>query len=141
VKKLLPLLKQRNYGRIVFLESVSVKQPVENLILSNSIRAAIAGMAKTLAGEVASSGITINVLAPGYHDTAAMQRLYSKKAENTGQSVQELKETFVKETGTGNLGNPAELANLAAWLLSPVSSFVTGQVISIAGNQVKGILG
>jgi len=141
VKRLLPLLQQRNYGRIVFLESVSVKQPVENLILSNSIRAAIAGMAKTLAGEVAASGITINVLAPGYHDTAAMQRLYSRKAANSGQSVQEVKEVFRKETGTGNLGDPAKLANLAAWLLSPDSSFVTGQVISIAGNQVKGILG
>lgn len=141
VKKLLPLFKNRNYGRIVFLESISVKQPVENLILSNSIRSAIVGMAKTLAGEIASFGITVNVLAPGYHDTAAMQRLYSRKAENTGQSVQEVKEIFIKETGTGNLGHPAELANLAVWLLSPNSSFVTGQVITIAGNQVKSILG
>jgi len=141
VKKLLPLFQQRNYGRIVFLDSVSVKQPVENLILSNSIRAAIAGMAKTLAGEVADSGVTVNVLSPGYHDTAAMQRLYSRKAINTGQSIQEVKEIFIKETGTGDLGNPGDLANLAVWLLSPASSFVTGQVISVAGNQVKGILG
>ncbi|NTW24819.1 MAG: SDR family oxidoreductase [Lentimicrobium sp.] len=141
VKKLLPLFKMRNYGRIVFLESISVKQPVENLILSNSIRSAMAGMAKTLAGEIASFGITVNVLAPGYHDTAAMQRLYSGKAEKTGQSVEEVKRIFINETGTGKLGNPAELANLAVWLLSPNSSFVTGQVITIAGNQVKGILG
>lgn len=141
MRKLLPLFKERHFGRIVFLESVSVKQPVENLILSNSFRSAMAGMAKTLAGEIASFGITVNVLAPGYHDTTAMQRLYSGKAEKTGQSVEEVKKFFISETGVSKLGNPTELANLAVWLLSPNSSFVTGQVISISGNQVKSILG
>lgn len=141
LKVLVPVFKKAGYGRIVMIESVSVKQPVEGLILSNAFRPAVVGMAGTLAGEVARDGITINILAPGYHDTAAMQRLYQRKSQNTGLSVDEVRQLFIDETGMGEMGNPVDLAQLAVWLLSPSSSFVTGQVISVAGNLVKGIFG
>ncbi len=141
LNRLLPLFMNQKYGRILFIESVSVKQPVENLILSNSIRAAVAGMVKTLAAEIANTGVTVNVLAPGYHQTAAMERLFAKRAQNENISIEAAKDMFSAETGMGFMGNPDDLAQLATWLLSPSSAFVTGQVISIAGNAVKGIMG
>lgn len=138
---LLPLFKKNNYGRIVFLESVSVKQPVGNLILSNSLRAAVVGFAKTLAQEVADKGITVNVLAPGYHDTAAMERLFIKKSELENISLAEAKRAFEKEIIVGEMGTPEELSVLALWLLSPLSRFVTGQTFSHDGGIVKGFFG
>ena len=129
------------YGRIVLIESVSVKQPVSQLVLSNSLRAAVAGMARTLADEVAAHGVTVNILAPGYHDTDAMKRLYVKRADLLQTDVETARTKFTNETGTGKLGNPDHFADLAVWLLSPSSEFVTGQVISVAGNLVKGIMG
>ena len=141
LKQIIPLFTQRKYGRILLIESVSVKQPVESLILSNTLRPAVVGMAKSLAGEVAADGITINILAPGYHDTNALQRLFKRKADDSGMSEAEAKELFVRESGMKSIGNPADFAKLAVWLLSENSAFITGQVISVAGNQVKGILG
>jgi 3-oxoacyl-[acyl-carrier protein] reductase len=141
LKIMIPLLTRRKYGRILIIESISVKQPVEGLILSNSLRPAVVGMARSLAGEVASDGITINILAPGYHETDAMQRLFKRRSEISGMSMEEARQLFVRETGMNTMGNPADLAKLGVWLLSEHSAFVTGQVISVAGNQVKGIFG
>ena len=141
LKYLIPLFKSRGAGKVVLIESISVKQPVPDLILSNAFRPAVVGMAKTLASEVAQDGITINVLAPGYHNTGAMQRLYQKKSLKTGSTTEHVKQLFIQETETGHLGGAADFAQLAVWLLSPASAFVTGQVISVAGNQIKGLWG
>lgn len=141
LKVMISLLIQRKYGRILIIESVSVKQPVEGLILSNSLRPAVVGMARSLASEVAADGITINILAPGYHETSAMQRLFKRRSEVSGLSQEEARQLFVRETGMNTLGNPADIAKLAVWLLSENSAFVTGQVISVAGDQVNGIFG
>ncbi len=141
LQKLLPGFLEQQYGRIVLVESVSVKQPVENLILSNSLRMAVVGMAKTLANEVGSQGITVNVLAPGYHDTPAIERLFSKKSESLGISVAEARRLFEKELMSGHMGNPAEFAMLAAWLLSPLSGYITGQTFSVDGGLVKFVFG
>jgi len=141
LSKLVPLFIQAGYGRIVMIESVSVKQPVDGLILSNTFRPAIVGMARTLATEIAGFGITINILAPGYHETAAMQRLFIRKSNELGISLDDARRQFIADTGMGKMGNPVDFAELAVWLLSPSSGFITGQVISVAGNLVKGILG
>lgn len=141
LRRLIPIFSEAGYGRIVMIESVSVKQPVKQLVLSNAFRAAVAGMARTLADEVAGKGITINILAPGYHETDAMKRLFVKKSETLGIGLDEAREIFSAETGTGSMGNPHHFAELATWLLSPSSSYITGQVISVAGNLVKGIMG
>jgi 3-oxoacyl-[acyl-carrier protein] reductase len=141
VKKLVPLMLNQSYGRIVFVESVSVKQPVENLVLSNSLRMAVVGFVKTLAQEVAARNITLNVLAPGYHNTAAMQRLFVKKAGIEGISTEEARSRFEKAIPVGAMGEASEMANLALWLLSPLSRFVTGQTISHDGGIVRGVFG
>ncbi|MFA8450071.1 MAG: SDR family oxidoreductase [Bacteroidales bacterium] len=137
VKKMLP----QNYGRIVFLESCSVKQVIDNLVLSNSLRMAVVGFAKTLSSEVAERGITVNVLAPGLHDTAAMQRLYKNKSENEHISIEEAKQKFTESIPVKRLGESDEIAVLALWMLSPVSGFVTGQTISHDGGFVRGVFG
>jgi len=139
-QKILPLLQTNQYGRLLYLESVSVKQPVPNLILSNAMRSAVVGMVKTLAQEVARNGITLNILAPGYHSTAAMERLFAKKSEAEGISIEQAKTAFEKEIPVGGMGKPEELASLALWLLSPLSRYVTGQIVDHAGGLVKAMV-
>lgn len=139
-KKLLPLFQANQHGRILYLESVSVKQAVPNLILSNALRPAIVGMVKTLAQEVAHQGITLNIMAPGYHSTAAMERLFAKKSEVEGISIEKARNLFEQEIPVGAMGKPEELASLALWLLSPLSRFVTGQIIDHSGGMVKAMV-
>jgi len=140
-KLLMPQFKEQGYGRLLFLESVSVKQPVENLILSNSLRSAMIGFVKTLSQEIAQHNITANILAPGFHNTAAIQRLITKKAEQTGKSEKEIKSQFTKDVPVGSMGNPDDLASLAVWLLSPHSRYITGQTITHDGGLTKGLFG
>jgi 3-oxoacyl-[acyl-carrier protein] reductase len=140
-KLLLPQLIKQQYGRLVYLESISVKQPVENLILSNSLRAAMVGFVKTLSNETAKHNITANVLAPGYHDTAAMKRLIIKKSQQSGMSEQDTVTLFTNEIPAGTLGTPDDLASLATWLLSPRSRFVTGQTLTHDGGLTRGFFG
>lgn len=139
--KLLPVLKKQKYGRMLFIESVSVKQPIRNLVLSNALRPAIVGFVKTLSQEIASDGITANILAPGYHATDAMQRLFNKKAELEGISIDEAKLSFENEIPVGTMGKPEEMASLALWLLSPLSRYVTGQTITHDGGLVTSLFG
>jgi len=141
VKKIIPLFRERKYGKIVFLESASVKQPIENLVLSTSLRMSVVGMAKTLSQELADDGITVNVLAPGSHNTKAIERLIQKKSETEGISYKEAKSLFEKNTKVGFMGDPDDLATMAAWLLSPLSKYVTGQTVSIAGGSLSGVFG
>jgi 3-oxoacyl-[acyl-carrier protein] reductase len=136
----LPKLMEQNYGRIVYIESASVKQPIENLVLSNSLRLAVVGFVKTLSQEVAKNGITLNIMAPGYHATPAMERLFTKKSMLLGISPDEARSEFEKEIHMGKLGDPEDIASLALWLLSPHSKYVTGQTIAVDGGLVSNML-
>ena len=138
--RLLPKFRAQGYGRIVYIESVSVKQPIENLVLSNAMRLAVIGFVKTLSQEVAHEGITLNALAPGYHATPAMERLFAKKASLLGIDPAEARREFESEIRSGQLGDPDDLASLAVWLLSPHSRYVTGQTIVVDGGLAKGTL-
>lgn len=134
-----PKMMPYHYGRIVYIESSSVKQPLENLVLSNSLRVAVVGMVKTLSQEIASSGITLNIMGPGSHNTAAIDRIYRKKSEQTGIPFDQVKETAIKAIPVGALGEASDFASLALWLLSPLSRYITGQTITVDGGMVKGI--
>ncbi len=138
---LLPKLLTQNYGRLLFIESVSVKQPVENLVLSNSMRLAVVGYVKTLSQEIGTSGVTLNILGPGYHATQRMENLFKKNSELKGVPEDEIRSTFAQQTATGQIGKPQDFASLAIWLLSPHSQYITGQTISVDGGLVKGAMG
>ena len=138
---LMPKFREQKYGRVAFVESISVKQPVENLVLSNSLRPAVVGFVKTLSQEVATEGITLNILAPGYHNTDAVKRVIKKKSEVTGKDYQTVEQQLIKNIPVGRMGKPDEFASMAVWLLSPLSGYITGQTISIDGGVMMGIFG
>jgi len=140
-QQFVPAMLKNKYGRVVFIESATVKQPLENLVLSNSLRAAVVGMVKTLSQEIASSGVTLNIMAPGSHNTPAIDRIYKKKSEQTGLPFEQVRAAAIQQIPVGFLGEAADFASLASWLLSPSSRFITGQTISVDGGAVKGIMG
>ncbi len=138
---IVPAMIAKGYGRIVYIESVSVKQPVENLVLSTALRLGVVGLVKTLSQEIANTGVTLNILGPGSHNTPAIDRLYVKKSEQTGLPFETVKAAGIQQIPVGKLGEAADLAGLAIWLLSPQSQFITGQTITVDGGAVKGIMG
>jgi len=137
---LLPLLKKKD-GRLLYLESVSIKQPIDNLVLSNAMRAAVAGFVKTLSREVGESGLTANILAPGYHATPRITSVLEKSAEIQQLPLQEVEKQFAEETSVKRLGDPADFAAMAVFLLSPASGYITGQTITVDGGLVRHITG
>ena len=139
-KALVPAMMKNQYGRLLYIESSSVKQPFENLVLSNSLRVAVVGMVKTLSQEIARSGVTLNILGPGSHNTPAIDRIYHKKSEQTGLTFDEVKKNAISQIPVGSLGEADDFASLALWLLSPMSRYVTGETITVDGGMVKGML-
>ena len=138
---IVPALKERGNGRIVFIESGSVKQPIPNLVLSNAFRMGIVGFAKTLALEIADSGVTANVLAPGSHETPAIERLVANNSKLQGISYDEAKAAMDANIPVKRMGKAEEFASLALWLLSTHSGYVTGQTISHDGGSIRGMFG
>jgi 3-oxoacyl-[acyl-carrier protein] reductase len=139
--RLAPYFKEKEYGRMIFIESQSVKQPLPSLTLSNSFRAGVVGFVKSLALEIAKSGVTVNVLAPGSHETPAIERVIQKNKASLNISFEDAKERMEESIPVGRMGKAEELASLAAWLLSPHAGYVTGQTISHDGGSIKGLFG
>jgi 3-oxoacyl-[acyl-carrier protein] reductase len=139
-QKLLPLFKKQRYGRMVFIESSSVKQPVDNLVLSTSLRLAVVGMVKTVSQEVSGQNINFNIIAPGSHATPAIERLIKKQSELKGITNEEARKAWIDNIPAGQMGNPEHLGTLAAFLLSPLAEFITGQVYAVEGGNVKSTL-
>jgi 3-oxoacyl-[acyl-carrier protein] reductase len=141
ILRLVSYFTSKEYGRILFIESKSVKQPIPSLVLSNSFRAGIVGFAKSLSQEIANKGVTVNVLAPGAHDTPAIERVIKKKVQDSDKSKEQVREEMEASVPVGRFGKAEEIASLAGWLLSPHSSYVTGQTISHDGGAIQGIFG
>ena len=139
-RHVLPGMKARGWGRILNITSIAVKQPVENLILSNSLRAAVTGLARTLANEVATDGITVNNILPGYTRTERIEELAMMMAEKLGISAAEFKQRWEQEIPMKRLGEPREFAALAAFLVSERASYITGTSIQVDGGWVRGLL-
>lgn len=139
--RLAPLLVEKKYGRMLFIESKSVKQPLPALTLSNAFRAGVTGFAKTLSTEVAPKGVTVNIMAPGAHDTPAIERVIKNNSSIKGISYEKAREQMEEGIPVRRMGTAEEFASLATWLLSPHSGYVTGQTISHDGGAIEGLFG
>ncbi len=140
VRAALPGMKERRWGRIVNVTSISVKQPVEGLILSNSIRAGVTGFAKTISNEVAPFNVTVNNVLPGYTRTERLIHLAEAVSEREGKTIDEVYEGWAAEIPMGRLAEPPELGALAAFLCSEQASYITGQSIAADGGWIKGLI-
>lgn len=138
-RQVLPGMKERRWGRILNITSIAVKQPVENLMLSNSLRAGLTGFARTLANEVAADGITVNNILPGYTRTERLEDLATMMAEKQGISPGEFRGKWEKEIPMGRLGEPREFAALAAFLVSERASYITGTSIQVDGGWIRSL--
>lgn len=138
--EVLPHLRQRGGGRIINVTSVAVKQPVDNLMLSNSIRAAVVGFSKTLANEVARDRILVNCVAPGYTRTDRVTEIVQASARRESLDESEIERRLVAGIPLGRMGEPDEFGAVVAFLASEKASFITGSVIAIDGGSVKGLL-
>jgi 3-oxoacyl-[acyl-carrier protein] reductase len=139
-RQVLPGMKERRWGRILNITSIAVKQPVENLMLSNSLRAGLTGFARTLANEVAAQGITVNNILPGYTRTERLEDLAQMMAEKQGISAREFSAKWEAEIPMGRLGEPREFAALAAFLVSERASYITGTSIQVDGGWIRSLL-
>src|SRR5579871_3006974 len=139
VRAALPHLKAAGWGRIVVITSTSVRQPIPGLLLSNSLRAGIVGLCKTLSLEFAPYGITVNNVGPGSFATARIDHLLQVRARDAGITVEEARKQMEARIPLGRLGNPAELANAVVFLASEAASYVTGQTWLVDGGQTLGL--
>ncbi len=138
-RAVLPGMKERRWGRIINVTSITVKQPVEGLMLSNSLRAGVTGFARTLANEVARDGITVNNILPGFTRTQRVEELARATAAREKISVAEAMEKSESEIPMRRLGEPREFAALAAFLASERASYITGTSIQVDGGWIKGL--
>jgi 3-oxoacyl-[acyl-carrier protein] reductase len=132
-------MRNRGGGRIVNIASSSVKQPIEDLILSNTFRAGLAGLAKSLSFELAPDGILVNTLGPGRILTERSASIDASRAEALEVPVEEVREQVEAQIPLGRYGVPEELARVAAFLASPANGYVTGQAILVDGGMVRAL--
>lgn len=135
----LPGMKKRGWGRILNITSIAAKQPVDNLILSNSLRAAVTGFAKTLAGEVAADGVTVNNIMPGYTRTERLEELIDFLAEKESLTAAQIRARWESEIPMRRLGETSEFAALAAFLVSKRASYITGSSIAVDGGWIRSL--
>jgi 3-oxoacyl-[acyl-carrier protein] reductase len=138
-KLVLPGMMASNWGRIINLTSISVKQPVDNLILSNSLRAGVTGFTKSLSNEIAKFNITVNNVAPGMTLTRRLYELAVVEAKEKGKSHEEILVEMAKRIPLNRLGRPEEIASVVVFLASKQASYVTGVTIQVDGGYVKSI--
>lgn len=135
-----PVMKEAGWGRIVAITSVSVKQPIPGLLLSNMARPGVVGFIKSIATELAPHGILCNCVAPGYMATERVEELLRDRAEASGRSVEEIRDEQADAVPVGRIGDPAELGDVVAFLASERASYLTGLTLQVDGGYVKGLL-
>ena len=139
-RAVVPGMKERRWGRILNVTSIAAKQPVDNLMLSNSVRAAVIGFARTLANEVAPYGITVNNLLPGFTRTDRMVELSEVTAKKEAITAEQALARYSAAVPMGRMGEPREFAALAAFLASDRASYITAQSVAIDGGWIRSLL-
>jgi 3-oxoacyl-[acyl-carrier protein] reductase len=140
VRAAVPHMRANRWGRIVNIASLSAKQPIDGLVLSNAFRPAIAGLAKTLANELGKDGILVNTLCPGYTRTDRLQELAEVRSRKAGTTPEQILAALAADVPLGRVGTPEEFAAVAAFLCSERASFVSGATIPVDGGACKGLL-
>jgi 3-oxoacyl-[acyl-carrier protein] reductase len=139
-RAVLPGMKERHWGRIINITSIAVKQPVDNLILSNSVRAAVTGFARTLANEVASYGVTVNNVMPGYTLTDRIANLAETNAGQRGTTTEAVIAGWESQIPMARLGTPEEFAAMVTFLASERASYTTGASIPVDGGWIRALV-
>ena len=139
-RRVLPGMRQRRWGRIIHITSIAAKQPVDGLILSNAVRAAVTGMARTLAGEVATDGVTVNCLLPGYTRTERVEQIAHATAAREHIPEAAVLARLEAQIPMRRLGEPREFAALAAFLASERASYITAQSFAVDGGWIRSLL-
>ena len=138
-KETLPLMQQRRWGRFIAITSISVKQPIDGLVLSNSIRAGVSGLMRTLANEYGPYNILVNNVCPGFTATARLLELSSALAAKQNVTPSEIEARWAAQAPLGRIGQPEEFANVVVFLASERASYVSGASLAIDGGLVKGL--
>ncbi len=138
--EVIPIMKKNSWGRIINMTSIAAKQPIDNLILSNTIRAGIHGLTKTLSNELAEFGITVNAVCPGYTFTERVVELAKANALKSGKKYKDVISQWEKQIPMGRLGTTDEISNLVLFYASEKASYITGNITQVDGGYYKSII-
>jgi len=138
-REVIPHMQKRQWGRIVTITSITTKQPVLELVLSNAVRAAVVGLVKSVANEFGKDGILVNNVGPGFTATDRLKELAKARSAGSGKSQQEIFDGWAVDAAQKRIGEPREVADAIVWLASERASFVTGQTILVDGGAYKGL--
>ena len=138
-REVLPVMQRQRWGRFIAITSVSVKQPIDGLILSNSVRSAVSGLMKSLANEYGKYNVLVNNVCPGYTSTERLTELARRLAAGSGVAPGEIQQRWTSQIPLGRLAEAAEFASVVAFLASERASYITGSSIAVDGGLVKGL--
>jgi 3-oxoacyl-[acyl-carrier protein] reductase len=138
-REVIPHMQRKHWGRIITLTSITTKQPVSDLVLSNAVRAAVVGLVKSLANEFGKDGILVNNVGPGFTATDRLKELANARASASGKSEKEIFDGWAADAPLKRLGEPREVAETIVWLASERASYITGQTVLVDGGMYKGL--
>lgn len=138
-QEVIPHMQRKKWGRIITITSITTKQPVADLVLSNAVRAAVVGLVKSLANEFGKDGVLVNNVAPGFTATDRLKELAKARSAASGKPEQELLDAWAADAPVKRLGEPRELADTIVWLASERASYITGQTVLVDGGMYKGL--
>jgi 3-oxoacyl-[acyl-carrier protein] reductase len=138
-RAVLPWMQKKQWGRLVTITSITVRQPVPDLIYSNAVRAGVLGLIKSLSNEFGKDGITVNNVGPGYTATERLKQLIGKRSQETGVSPAEFESRLGADAALKRVGQPEEVADAIVWLASERASYITGQTVLVDGGVFKGL--
>ena len=138
-REVIPHMQRKKWGRIITLTSITTKQPVADLVLSNAVRAAVVGLVKSLANEFGKDGILVNNVGPGFTATDRLRELAVARSSASGKTEQEMFDSWAADAPLKRLGEPREVAETIVWLASERASYITGQTVLVDGGMYKGL--
>jgi len=138
-REVIPHMQRKHWGRIITITSITTKQPVTDLVLSNAVRTSVVGLVKSLANEFGKDGILVNNVGPGFTATDRLKQLAKTRAQNSGQKEEEIFAGWAADAPLKRVGEPREVADAIVWLASERASYITGQTLLVDGGIYKGL--